>query len=383
MPSVLHVVTTINRGGAENHLATLTTEQASRGWSVAIAYLKGDGYWTAEFNKSGVEVIPLSWSGYTDLSVIRRLRELIEARRPTILHAHLPAAEVFTRLARAGARVQPRFIISKHSDDPISTPLFWAGGFWAERGAASVIAISHAVANYLRRQHRLSASKVFPIHYGLEPAAYDQVPPDTIRAIRQQWGIAEGEIVVGTVARIVTQKRIDLLIDALASLRARGLPLKLVVVGAGPLEARLRRRAAQKNVTEAVVWAGRREDIPAVMQALDIFALCSDYEGFGLVLLESMASRRPIVATRVSAIPEIVVDGTTGYLCEPGNADSIAASIEKLCDCERRKSFGEAGRARLERDFTVSKMVDATLALYSAENADAGAARRAHAATDS
>ncbi|HEU5137301.1 MAG TPA: glycosyltransferase [Steroidobacteraceae bacterium] len=365
MPSVLHVVTTINRGGAENHLKVLAAGQAERGWKVTVAYLKGDGYWSAALRDAGVNVVALEWSGYTDLRIVGRLRALIDSTAPDVLHAHLPAAEVFTRLAYARSRARPAFVISKHSDDPISTPLFWAGGFWAERGAVAVIAISHAVARYLHRQHRLPPDKVHPIHYGLAPGPYDVVTRETIAGIRAAWGIAADEVVVGTVARIVTQKRIDLLIDSLAELRARGRALRLVVVGTGDLEASLRKRARDKGVEQALTWAGRREDIPAVMQAFDIFALCSDYEGFGLVLLEAMASRRPIVATRVSAIPEIVVDNVTGRLCSAGDAAGVASAIDALFAAELRASMGAAGRERLEREFPVAKMVDATLAIYS------------------
>jgi glycosyltransferase involved in cell wall biosynthesis len=92
--------------------------------------------------------------------------------------------------------------------------------------------------------------------------------------------------------------------------------------------------------------------------------LCSDYEGFGLVLLEAMASRRPVVATRVSAIPEIVRDGETGVLCRAGDAVGIADAVRSLADSGRRNAMGMAGRQRLEREFTVDKMVDATLAVY-------------------
>jgi glycosyltransferase involved in cell wall biosynthesis len=364
MPSVLHVITCIDRGGAENHLTALTIGQAQRGWRVVVAYLKGNGYWRQELEKHSIEVVPLEWRGYGDFALVGRLLRLIEAQRPNCLHAHLPAAEVMTRLAWRKASVRPTFVISKHSDDPISTPLFWLGGFWAERGAVAVLAISGAVARYLHRQHRLPEDRVHTIHYGLDPAPYDCVTAGQIASLRREWGVAEDELLVGTVARIVPQKRIDLLIEALARLRAEGLRWRLVVVGGGILEKKLRKLAHQRAVGSAVVWAGRREDIPVVMQALDVVALCSDYEGFGLVLLEAMASRRPLVATRVSAIPEIVVDGATGHLTAAGDAGAVAMALRSLGDAERRRSFGLAGRARLEAHFTVAKMVDATLAFY-------------------
>jgi glycosyltransferase involved in cell wall biosynthesis len=364
MPSVLHIITSIDRGGAENHLAELLQGQAGRGLRVTVGYLKGNGYWRSTLERAGIEVVPLAWSGYLDTGIVGRVRSLLLRVQPDYLHAHLPAAEVFTRLAWRGSGSPARFIISKHSDDPISTPLFWLGGFFAERAAQAVIAISGAVARYLRVQHRLPEGRVHTIHYGLSPAAYDRVTAEEIAAVRRGWGVGPDELLVGTVARIVPQKRIDLLIEAVASLRGEGLPLRFVVVGGGAEEAALRRRAEQLGVSAAVVWAGRREDIPAVMQALDIFALCSDYEGFGLVLLEAMASRRPVVATRVSAIPEIVRDGETGVLCRAGDAVGIADAIRSLADSGRRNVMGVAGRQRLEREFTVDKMVDSTLAVY-------------------
>jgi xanthine dehydrogenase FAD-binding subunit len=89
---------------------------------------------------------------------------------------------------------------------------------------------------------------------------------------------------------------------------------RLALVGTGPLEIELKRLAKQLGLDDAVIWAGFREDISIVMQAFDVFALTSDYEGFGLVLLEAMAARKPVVATGVSAIPEIVIEGETGLL---------------------------------------------------------------------
>ncbi len=102
------------------------------------------------------------------------------------------------------------------------------------------------------------------------------------------------------------------------------------MVGYGPLEAELKARSLELGLADAVVWAGFRDDIPAVMSSFDVFALSSQYEGFGLVLLEAMAAGKPVVATNVSAIPEVVEEDVTGLLVPADDPDALSAAIVKL-----------------------------------------------------
>jgi glycosyltransferase involved in cell wall biosynthesis len=112
------------------------------------------------------------------------------------------------------------------------------------------------------------------------------------------------------------------------------------------------------------VFAGFRTDIPAVMRSLDVFALTSDFEGFGLVLLEAMSAGKPIIATNVSAIPEVVADGETGVLVPAQDPRAFGEAVVRLLDPALRDRLGKAGRRRVDEAFSPAVMVQATLDVY-------------------
>lgn len=132
---VLHVITSISRGGAENHLFELVRGQIARGYKVTVAYLKGDGYWAIPLQELGVTVAPLGLTTNHDVIPLARLLRLILEIAPDIVHTHLPPAELYTRLALLALRPAPILIISKHNDEP-----FYRGpgqrhmGAWVQNG---------------------------------------------------------------------------------------------------------------------------------------------------------------------------------------------------------------------------------------------------------
>ncbi len=362
---VIHVITQINRGGAENHLFELVKGQLGHGLEVLVAYLKGDGYWTLPLRKLGAGVEPLRLTRYGDLGPIARLRDLINDWQPNLVHAHLPPGELYARLALLGFGSIP-FVVSKHNDEP-----FYSGlgnltlGRWVARRAARVIAISNAVRSYVASQLSIPLNRVAVIHYGIDPSPYAAVDSETRSAVRAGWGIRPEELVIGTVARLFPQKALHVLLEAYTAYRKVGRrPARLVIVGRGPLEQDLKSIAARLGIEADIVWAGFREDVPAVMTAFDVFVLTSAYEGFGLVLLEAMAAARPVIATAVSAIPEIVQDNVTGMLCPPRDHARIGAAIMQLEDSNERARLGLAGRVRAMDQFTLERMVTRTITLY-------------------
>ena len=238
-------------------------------------------------------------------------------------------------------------------------------GRWVARRAERLIAISDAVKRYMCGSGLgVEQRKLQTIHYGIDAARFDYLQGAQAASLRSHWGIAAEELAIGFVGRLVPQKDIGTLIRGFALFAATFAEAKLVIVGIGPLNEELRRSADELGISGRIVWVGFRDDIVTVMSAFDIFALTSIYEGFGLVLLEAMASRLPVVATRVGAITEVVVDGETGILVGPRRPEEVAAAFHKLRDGRLRTRFGEAGRARVLREFTLEKMYQATDALY-------------------
>jgi glycosyltransferase involved in cell wall biosynthesis len=377
---IFHVITTINKGGAESHLVDLCRALADRGIRSTVCYLKGDGHWASAFESMGVETIALNIARYFDPAAMGQLRREIKARCPDIVHAHMPPAELYAVLALRGYNDVP-LITSKHND---TEPFYRGpGARWLERicaaRASRVIAISQAVQDYFANvwPDRLSR-QIEVVRYGLSPLPLGSIDQDVIRALRHDWGVCDGEVLFGIVARLVPQKSIDTLLRAFALVRSANRDARLVIVGAGPLEEDLRALANSLDLGDAVIWAGFRRDIAVVMRALDVFVLSSIYEGFGLVLLEAMEASRPIVASRVSAIPEIVVDGETGRLVSPRNPRALAAAMAQMMERETRLSMGARGHRRLLDTFVVERMAQETAAIYEeaiAANSDVYARR--------
>jgi glycosyltransferase involved in cell wall biosynthesis len=138
----------------------------------------------------------------------------------------------------------------------------------------------------------------------------------------------------------------------------------LAVLGLGPLEAETRALVRELGLDDAVFLPGRLE-IRGWLERADVFVHTSRWEGFGLVLLEAMLAGLPVAATRVSAVPEVVADGETGLLVEPGDAEALAAALDTLlANPERARELGEAGRNRARERFSVARMAERTLALY-------------------
>jgi glycosyltransferase involved in cell wall biosynthesis len=363
---VLHVVTSLVRGGAETHVVELARGEFDRGVDVSVAYLKDELYWREALVEAGIDIIPLAMAQYGDPRPIVRLRGAMRSIRPDIVHAHLPPAELYSRLAIATGGPARAFVLTRHNDEGFyNGPGHRNLGSWVARKADAVIAVSDTVREQTHSYLRVPPARTCTIQHGIDLSPFARVSLGERNVLRTEWGAMNDTVVIGTVGRLVPQKALHVLLEGFARYRALASePSRLVVVGCGPLETELKARSHELGIADTVVWAGFREDIPAVMSSFDIFALSSNYEGFGIVLLEAMAAGKPVVATGVSAIPEVIEDGVNGLLFPSGDADAFAAALLRFEDMALRGAFGRAGRNRAGA-FTLDRMVDLTLATYS------------------
>ena len=167
-----------------------------------------------------------------------------------------------------------------------------------------------------------------------------------------------GEIVIGSAGRLVRQKGQSYLLDLAAILERRGLDFTILIAGEGPLRARLVKEASARGLGGRVRFAGFVQDMRSFMGSIDIFVLPSLWEGFGYVLIEAMASRRPVVAFDHSSNPEIVENGTTGSLVGGFDIESMADRVMELSrDRALRERYGANGRRRVESLFPIEKAV--------------------------
>lgn len=333
---VVHVHRIAGIGGSERHLLTLLPALAERGIEVAFAGLDlpGAAPFYAELGRGG---IPFTRAGLA-VGLMRDLRRW----RADLVHTHLVHADVYGALAAGRATL----ISTKHNDDPFRAGPFRFVERLIARRAARVICITESLARFNRERVGLPAEKLEVIHYGMDepPAAW---APDELE-------LPEGKIVVA-VCRLVPQKGLDVAVEAMA-----GVDATLVVLGEGPERERLEAQARELSVR--LLLPGRVGDVASVLRRADVLVHPARWEGFGLALLEAMLAGLPVVATRVSSIPEIVVDGETGLLVPPDDPAALRAALERIL--ANPGELGAAGHERARREFSVARMADRTLEVY-------------------
>jgi glycosyltransferase involved in cell wall biosynthesis len=339
---VLHVHRIGGIGGSERHLLTLLPALRERGVEVSFLGLDDPSRAPDPFYEAmAVPYERLNAPRDLDPTLAWRVRRA--ARRADLVHTHLVHADVYGAF---GAR---RVVSTKHNDDP-----FRAGAFrFVERAlarrAARIIAITESLARFQVERVGLPARKVEVIHYGLDdlPQAWGENPPDPV---------SPDTPVLLCVCRLEPQKGVDVAIRALREIPGA----QLVVLGEGPQRGELEQLARELDLP--VYLPGRVPDVAAWLRRADLLVHPVRWEGFGLALLEAMLASLPIVATKVSSIPEIVVDGETGLLVPPDDPGALAAAVNRvLAD---PSDYGERGRARARNNFSIAKMADRTLAVY-------------------
>jgi glycosyltransferase involved in cell wall biosynthesis len=252
-------------------------------------------------------------------------------------------------------------ISTKHNDDPFRRGPFRHVERLLTRRAARVITISAALRRYCIDDVGLPAEKIEVVHYGLDglPVPWAEGP---------EVPLPQDARVLLCVSRLAEQKGVDVAVRALARVREIEPRAVLVVLGEGPERARL--------AGEGVFLPGRVGDVASWYRRAELLVHPARWEGFGLALLEAMLAARPVVATRVSAAPEIVVDAETGVLVPPDDAPALAeAVLGLLADPARAAAMGDAGLARARSEFSVEKMAERTATVY----AQVGAAGQASA----
>jgi glycosyltransferase involved in cell wall biosynthesis len=238
---------------------------------------------------------------------------------------------------------------------------------WSLRKADALVAISKFVAGTLVAAGH-DPARVHVVLNGIEAAPW-QRPADR-NEIRRRLGLAPSDPVVLTVCRLFPSKGVGELIDAVAALPPRHPNLRLLVAGHEMVKGyadELAQRAAQRGVTETVVFLGRRDDVDQLMVAADVFAMPSIGEPFGLVYLEAMATGTPVVALDSGGAPEVVDHGLTGLLSPVGDSTALTANLATLLDDPGlRAAMGEEGRRQIQARFTIDRMGAEMAAVYRA-----------------
>jgi glycosyltransferase involved in cell wall biosynthesis len=363
---VLHVAKVAGISGAEKHLLLLLPGLRERGFDVRLVMLHEDEPGARDFasqlEDAGIPVERMRLPRALDPRAFARLVRFVRRVRPKILHTHLVHADFHGLPAGRLARV-PVLVSTKHGFNPFRGGRVFAAADRAVAQLADVhIAISAGLARYLAESERFDEADFEVVHYGIEPGPSPPQLPGVPR--------------LAIVGRLIPIKGHDVLLRALATVRGDLPEVTLAIAGDGPLEQELRASVVRFGLDDCVSFLGRVAPAAPVVERAEIVVVPSFGEGFGMVALEAMERGRPVIASAVGGLPEIVEDAGTGLLVPPGDAEALAAGIRELAtDRGRAAAMGAAGRARALEEFSQSRCTDRTEALYREALATAGARR--------
>ncbi len=307
--------------------------------------------------RQGVAVVELSCRGDLDLRFAWRLRQVLAAERPDIVHCHSRrGADVMG--GQAAAMLGIPAIVSRRVDNP--EPKFLAAMRY--RPFRRVVAISQAIADVLVSAG-LDPHKLVVIRSAVDADRFAE-PVDRPR-IRQRYELSPDDVAIVSAGQFIPRKGQRYLLEAIARLKDRYPQLRALLFGRGPLEADLKRRSTELGLDTHVRFPGFRADLDAELAAFDLLVHTALAEGLGVITLEAQAAGLPVVAFNAGGVGEVVAHEETGLLVPPRDVERLSEAIAELVDdSARRDRYAKAARARAREQFSVQPMVMGHLRLY-------------------
>ncbi len=338
---ILEVITPSKIGGAETQVAGLIHALTALGDEVSVFCPQGRPF--VDYLRAR-DIEPISWKthGKLDFYTAVRLAAVIKARNIDLVHTHLTSA---TFLGSLAARLAGR--------PCLATVHGLNSAFWY-RSAPGLLAVSDAVKRHLVAQG-IPDRRMRVLYNGIALARYSVMP---VGAAKRAAGLDPRIPVAGIFGRLSPEKGQAVAVDAWSEVASRFPQSLLILAGAGKCEAELREQVAQRGLTARVRIAGFVDDPRTLMAACDVVLLPSFKEGLSMAALEAMALGRPVIASAVDGLPEVVVAGETGLLVLPGDRQCLAQAITTLFnDPARAADLGTAGRRRVAAQFDADQQL--------------------------
>jgi glycosyltransferase involved in cell wall biosynthesis len=348
-PRVLLLSTSLGMGGADRQILYLARALLSHGYDVRLVSMTSLAEMGRHALAEGLPIASLDMQpGRADVRSFRQLLALLREWQPHLLTSFMYHANLLGRLAGKWAGV-PLIISSIRSERNGSAARDWCMRLtdWMDHCCTT---------NSQRRKLRV-------IPNGVDIAALAAATDERSR-LRGELGVAPGEFLWLAIGRLLSQKDYPTLLQAFCPLA--NAPARLVIAGRGPLLDELRQQAQQLGIAERVGFLGVRDDIAALLAGSDGFVLSSAWEGMPNVVMEALAAARPVVATQVGGVPELVEPGRSGFLVPARDPNALSESMRHLMSLptEQRRQMGLSGRAHMVANYSLEAMADRWMALY-------------------
>jgi len=369
-PLVVHVIYRLDFGGLENGVVNLVNGIPSAQLRQAIICLDGYTEFRNRIKSADVQLIDLKKKEGKDFGAYFRLWRILRELKPDVIHTrNLGTLDAVIPAVLAGVRFR---IHGEHGWDMVDLHGENRKYRLLRRLCAPFITrhitVSKHLASFLRDSIGLPSKKIVHICNGVDTKKFMPIGSE-LSVDRGSELSGSGVLNIGMIGRMAAVKNPGALIDAF-QLLGQQLPdgferIRLVFVGSGPLYPEISQRLVDEGLSENVWLAGERDDINHILRSLDIFVMPSLNEGISNTILEAMATGLPVVATNVGGNPELVVDGVTGYLVKPNDAQEMANRLQSYVENEDLRSVhGAAARARTESEFSLQFMINRYADVY-------------------
>ncbi len=327
MLKVLFVIWSLERGGAERFLVALLKHIDQTKIKPVVCCLNWKGKWSEEVEAAGIEIIALNKKSGLDLGAFIKLFKLIKTGNFQIVNTHLWTADVMGRVAAFMAKT-PVVISTAQNVDVWKT--WWHRlidkilSFKTDR----LIAVSEAVKKYYHQKVGIPSEKIIYIPNAVEVEKYSRTVD--VKYLYNEFDLKEQDFILACIGRLTHQKGQAYLLEALHFLRVKYPNLRVLFVGDGEDREKLESMVKQLEIMDLVRFVGYRNDINQILKFSHSLILPSLFEGLPLCVLEAMAAAKPIIATNIGGVDELLVDNESGIIVEPQDPGALTKAIEKL-----------------------------------------------------
>ncbi|MBU0533654.1 MAG: glycosyltransferase [Candidatus Omnitrophica bacterium] len=359
--NILYLIATLDIGGAERQLVELVKRIDKKKFNPIVCCLTRGGPLEQELKETRVEYFILGKKFKFDFSVIFKLISILKQKNIHILHTWMFTSNSFGRMAGIVSQT-PIMIASERCVDLWKNGLHLLIDKTLANFTDKIICVSEAVKNFYHNDAYIPLDKMITIYNGIK--IDDEVNIDKEKK-KKEFGAIGKDNIVTTVGRLAPQKGIEYLLYAVPKILESMSKIKFLIVGEGTEKNKLKKLADKLNISRNIIFTGLRNDVNEILTITDIFVLPSIFEGLPNVIMEVMLSKKPVIATRIPGTDELVVDGETGILVPPKDAESLASAIiNVLKNPAKAKEMGINGRKRVEKYFSIDKTVRKTEELY-------------------
>ena len=354
---VLHVIDSLALGGAQTALLNLVRHCDASRFEPSVATMHGRGVFWDAFAQLGVPLHSLSPRRELPLYVAR-FAGLVRSWRPQIVHCHLFGSNWVAKPLAAALGVPVRISHDQCNDAlRYENPWAFAIDTQTNRLSSHICAVSSSTRDFLLRREKIPASRVSLVYNGVDLERF-RAPAPRGRSVGAPF------TVLG-VGRLVPQKDFSTFLEVAAQLLREGCPIRVQIAGTGPNEEALRARAAVLGISAAVEFLGHVEDTSLLYARADALLLPSRFEGTPMTVLEAMAMRLPVVASRLDGIAEILTDDTDALLASPGDIQAFARQLRRLVDEPALGArLAEAALVKVRDRFSAQAMTSQVEAIY-------------------